>query len=505
MSSAAFPQFQIAAPVSKLIGTNFSITVSVIESSAGNVDNTYRGTVEFTSSDPNATLPVNYTFNGGDGGVHIFDNIKITIQGRQVINVVDVNDSDILGVVSLNIFLNASGSGLVYKEELGDWSPESVSASIKDGRATWSYRVLGINSSDDLINSLTAIFGDTDFGLNAGCLNRTLPYSHPLFPFWYAKGIASIKGVGGGGVQAVIYDSITNVTADPISNYWGLYPEYQYTIEFGPFPYSIVDNGSIRSNVSSSNAYDDAGTLYTYGWSPEWLRYTNWIPTPKFDSISYQYGQMKFRTAVGFDPANGQVFTGFPKLFLPDQMIKFFWKSVPLRYITSPYSFLNRFAGRINQQKFYNWGAGTLLYLGYNPEVYTPPVPKATPINQAGISTSAYSVDKLLDLELQFLLTTRVSHDAPPQSSVSAGNGNFIVAGHNLLPWFGDRQFHYATTDDGLPPFTATQIPSWLSVPFELLFTDPDVTIVNTIANPYLQGSPPYNVAPYPTTPLVLP
>src|SRR5262249_12168679 len=48
---------------------SFTITV---ENSFGQVIRNYTGTVHFTSTDPRAVLPTDYTFNAGDQGIHAF-------------------------------------------------------------------------------------------------------------------------------------------------------------------------------------------------------------------------------------------------------------------------------------------------------------------------------------------------------------------------------------------------------------------------------------------------
>jgi hypothetical protein len=44
----------------------------------GNVVTDYRGMVHFTSTDPQATLPNDYTFTAGDNGVHVFSAVLVT-------------------------------------------------------------------------------------------------------------------------------------------------------------------------------------------------------------------------------------------------------------------------------------------------------------------------------------------------------------------------------------------------------------------------------------------
>jgi hypothetical protein len=58
-------------PASVVSGATASVTVTVRDE-GGTAAAGYRGTVSFTSSDPDATLPPNYTFTAADAGVHTF-------------------------------------------------------------------------------------------------------------------------------------------------------------------------------------------------------------------------------------------------------------------------------------------------------------------------------------------------------------------------------------------------------------------------------------------------
>ena len=69
---------------------------------AGNLDPTYRGTVHFTSSDPLATLPANYTFTASDAGMHSFNGLTILrTPGPKVITARDVASGTIVGAVTV--------------------------------------------------------------------------------------------------------------------------------------------------------------------------------------------------------------------------------------------------------------------------------------------------------------------------------------------------------------------------------------------------------------------
>jgi hypothetical protein len=85
-------------------GSAFSVAVSALDG-AGNVLPGYDGTIQFTSSDAAATLPVDYTFTPADAGSHTFQGVTLQTQGDQTLSVtgdgvtstVTVTVTDVLG------------------------------------------------------------------------------------------------------------------------------------------------------------------------------------------------------------------------------------------------------------------------------------------------------------------------------------------------------------------------------------------------------------------------
>jgi hypothetical protein len=57
----------------------------------------YTGTVHFTSTDPQAVLPADYTFVAADAGVHTF-SVTLKASGNQTISATDVSTGSITGV-----------------------------------------------------------------------------------------------------------------------------------------------------------------------------------------------------------------------------------------------------------------------------------------------------------------------------------------------------------------------------------------------------------------------
>lgn len=81
-----FPEHR---PPSTIItgGTTFDLAVMAADS-AGNPDESYRGTASFSSSDPQARLPGNYTFLATDYGGKVLSATLFT-PGNQTITVTD--------------------------------------------------------------------------------------------------------------------------------------------------------------------------------------------------------------------------------------------------------------------------------------------------------------------------------------------------------------------------------------------------------------------------------
>jgi hypothetical protein len=81
------------SPVTAGTAGNFTVTVKYAD---GSVDAKYTGTVHFTSSDPQAVLPADYTFTTADAGVHTFSTTLKTA-GTQSITATDSASLSVTG------------------------------------------------------------------------------------------------------------------------------------------------------------------------------------------------------------------------------------------------------------------------------------------------------------------------------------------------------------------------------------------------------------------------
>ncbi len=87
--------FVVSGPATATAGTAGTYTVTA-KDAFGNTATGYTGTVHLTSSDPQAVLPANYTFTGGDAGVHAF-SVTLKSAGTRTVTATDTVTASITG------------------------------------------------------------------------------------------------------------------------------------------------------------------------------------------------------------------------------------------------------------------------------------------------------------------------------------------------------------------------------------------------------------------------
>jgi hypothetical protein len=102
MFEIGITHFTVSAPSSIKAGKAFSITVSAVDD-FNNPITGYTGTIHFTSTDPKATLPADYTFVGSDNGQHTFTGVILRKAGSQRITATDTVISSITGSATIKV------------------------------------------------------------------------------------------------------------------------------------------------------------------------------------------------------------------------------------------------------------------------------------------------------------------------------------------------------------------------------------------------------------------
>jgi hypothetical protein len=124
ISLAPSPSFSVTGfPSPTTAGVAHTFTVTALNADGG-VNTGYTGTVQFTSSDPQAVLPANYTFTAADQGVHTF-TVALKTAGSQSITATDTSTGSITG----------SETGITVTPAAASKITISAPSSVRSGKA----------------------------------------------------------------------------------------------------------------------------------------------------------------------------------------------------------------------------------------------------------------------------------------------------------------------------------------------------------------------------------
>jgi len=98
VSAATLPHFSITAPTNATAGTSFNFTVTALDGSDNLLPN-YAGTVAFSSSDSQASLPANSTLTNGTGTF----SATMKTAGYTIVNATDTVTASMAGSSAINV------------------------------------------------------------------------------------------------------------------------------------------------------------------------------------------------------------------------------------------------------------------------------------------------------------------------------------------------------------------------------------------------------------------
>lgn len=344
-----------------------------------------------------------------------------------------------------------------YKERTAGRSPTRTGFSKRGGRGI----IPVLTDDDDLDDKVKELLGFSQPHPDGYRIKRTLPKAHPRFPRMFCNNIAEITGIG----NPTKISSPVSLEA-PALDFWANYPQYELACEFGPLPYAVVGDDQIKTGTLTYTTPTGSASAYTY--AEEWKRYTDYIVEPAGQYITAKQGQYIIDVAAATAPdgysgdSGGQL-----KMYFPYNVVRFRWFEVPYEYVvaagSSFGSFLFAGLGCLNQFDWYGHAKGTLLYVGFGADRYTPP-----PVGDVDVfdGLGVVTADKLCDIEFLF----GQLDVAPAEAPRAPLNANVIQAGHNLVPWSNTMQWYFAKVQTGS---VGAGKPVYPSFPYELLFTQP--------------------------------
>ena len=126
VQAASLKSFKVSGfPTTDTAGASATFTVAAVDV-YGNAISGYLGTVQLTSSDPQASLPPAYTFTAADAGAHTFSAILKTA-GTRSISATDTVTSTVVGSQA-GITVQAAGlHSLRVSAPLSHLPPDSTS------------------------------------------------------------------------------------------------------------------------------------------------------------------------------------------------------------------------------------------------------------------------------------------------------------------------------------------------------------------------------------------
>ena len=171
VATAAIASFKVQAGTYTAAGETFYFAMTALDSS-GNTVTTYAGTVHFSSSDPAASLPPDYTFTAADQGTHEF-YITLNTPGGQTVTVTDTSNT----LLTATITRTVTGPSFSILEETSNARaglPVALQVAALDGTGATNpnYRGTVHFSSSDPLAQLPAnyTFTAADAGMHANFL-----------------------------------------------------------------------------------------------------------------------------------------------------------------------------------------------------------------------------------------------------------------------------------------------------------------------------------------------
>ena len=158
VTAAAAVRFLVSTATTdpEVAGTPFDVTVTAVDA-YNNIATSYAGTVHFSTGDPRATLPPDYTFTAGDAGVHTFP-AAATLRTAGTWDVIATGVSDgVTGATTVNVIAAPAESFYVL-------APSSVTSGTPFDVTVYALDPFG-NIATNYQGTVTFSSSDTDSGV----------------------------------------------------------------------------------------------------------------------------------------------------------------------------------------------------------------------------------------------------------------------------------------------------------------------------------------------------
>jgi hypothetical protein len=245
VTPAAAATFVVSGfPSSITAGTAGNVTVTA-KDAFGNIATGYVGTVHFTSTDGQATLPADYAFTSGDAGVHTF-SVTLKTAGSGAVTATDTVTGSITGTQS-GISVNGASASVL----LVSGFPTSISAGAA-GNVT-------VTAKDAFGNTATGYSGTVHFTSTDGQATLPANYAFTSADAGVHTFSATLKTVGSQSITAT--DTVTGTIAGT-QNGITVNPAAASTFVVSGFPSPITAGVAGNVTVTAKDAFGNIATGY---------------------------------------------------------------------------------------------------------------------------------------------------------------------------------------------------------------------------------------------------
>ena len=232
-------------PTTATAGVAYKLTVTAHDA-YGNVATGYSGTVAFTSSDPKASLPANYTFTAADAGTMTFSATLVTA-GTQNLTATDTTTSTITGTES-NIAVQPSTAQSL-----------TVSGFPRAATAGVAYK-LTVTADDAFGNAATGYTGTVAF--SSSDLKASLPGNY-TFTAADAGTMTFSATLVAAGTQNLTATDTTTSTITGTESTITVQPSTAQSLAVSGFPSAATAGVAYNLTVTAHDAYGNVATGYT--------------------------------------------------------------------------------------------------------------------------------------------------------------------------------------------------------------------------------------------------
>lgn len=316
-----------------------------------------------------------------------------------------------------------------------------------------------------------------------GYVRRSIPASHPLYPWQYASKIVEMKGYTAAGKadSELIKNDTTYKNIDTEAPpFVSIYEIWKVSVLFESAQFNIytdedIDKFNIPDTPYSVPTFPDGFPSEEWKFfndRPEYLRYTNleWqneIELLTFGNGSYfGVGPLPAVNNIAIPMNNDLSYTKICK-----QKIQLKWYMVPFEMSIRNYYWLNCYS-RVNALPFYNFPVGELLFDSVTVDKYEPYYPfQELDVNAqstVGEWYNQYNKNQYCDVTFNLIRFTIPEGRGvrPNQATYKPFGWKDVDSAHNKILYHGDLKWYYFETN----PDKEKGRSLYFNYPYELLF-----------------------------------